>query len=300
MRKHFIWSASLAGVFFLLIGFWGHVQAGFPTTATSLQIPKKTLSEKNFILIGDSHADHLAFGLKSTTSGNVLNLAKAGCIPLRNVDRYNYQTAPGECAKKTNSSLDKVINDDPKAVIVLSSMGPVYLEGVPYNGKGYDRVTGLVVELISDKTITDRYQVFEIGLRQTLAELSNLTNAEVVFALDVPELGIEFGCFRGRKELVVGSFVLRDFVVNRLTEKSCFVDRRDYEQRVLSYKSFVLRIASDYPKVRVFDPSNSFCDDKTCKGFDEKYGFLYRDLDHLSEGGSYFYASRFIDFLSRK
>ena len=49
-------------------------------------------------------------------------------------------------------------------------MGPVYLDGTPFNEKNDALVTELSVTLISDYTITDHYDIFEIGMRNTLAE----------------------------------------------------------------------------------------------------------------------------------
>lgn len=290
----------LGSVFFASFGYFGHTKDGFiPANLLSTQAVNIKLTNKNFIVLGDSHGGHLITGLTSITTGKVQNFTKDGCLPFRNVDRYDSRTVPGECAKKINALLDQVIIDDPDAIIVLSSMGPVYLDGTPFKGKDFARVTGLGVELINDKTITDRYKVFEIGLRQTLFELSKLKKITVVFAIDVPELGIDEGCSRTSKEYRLGGYVISD-LVSVLDPMNCFVSRNDYDLRVDTYKKLSYIVASEFSNVILFDPTDSFCDGKLCKGYDPRFGFLYRDADHLSDSGSRFYAETLVNVLSQR
>ena len=272
-----------------------------PQVATDMQVKKPDVkyTDKNFIVIGDSHGEHLLSGILSITTGIVQNYTSDGCIPFRNVDRFDFRMVPGKCAKGVSAVLDEVIQSDPEAIVVLSSMGPVYLDGVTFKGKGSDRVTGLGVEYIPDRSVTDRYEVFRIGLRQTLAELSKLSKAQVVFAFDVPELGIDYGCNRPPNEMGPGAEMIRHPVSN-MDIQSCFVLRAEYDERVAAYKKLVLTVVSDFPKVRIFDPALAFCNQNLCQGYDPRYGFLYRDYDHLSDSGSRFYAENFVRFLRQE
>lgn len=291
--------AFLGSIFFAGLGLYGHVKNGFPKYAVTVDVENLKLLGKNIVVLGDSHGEHLISGITSITTGYVENYTSGGCIPFRNVDRYDYRFAPGECVEKVNSWLDKIIGDDPDAVILISSMGPVYLDGVSFKGRDFSLVAGLGVELITDKSITDRYKVFEMGLRQTLLELSLLTKATIVFALDVPELGIDKGCYKAAKEISVGQFVVGDFV-SSVEPKSCIVLRSEYDERVASYKKLVSSVLSDFPKVRLFDPTNTFCNEMFCKGYDSQYGFLYRDSHHLGGSGSRLYAEALSKFLLNK
>ena len=298
--KIFILSV-LGSLVFASVGYFGHIKNGFTTHFSPTHTVNSKLTDKNFIVLGDSHGGHLLDGLTSITTGMVQNFTSGGCIPFRNIDRYDSRRefVPGDCARKINAWLDQIINDDPNAIIVLSSMGSVYLDGTPFKGKDLARVDGLGVELITDKTIRDRYKVFEIGLRQTLSELSNLKKSSIIFAFDVPELGIDDGCSRTRKEYRLGDFVIRDLVFST-DPKNCFVSRGDYDQRVASYKSLVSVVLSDFPNVILFDPTDSFCNASLCKGFDPIFGFLYQDVDHLSGSGSRFYAEALVNVLSQR
>lgn len=288
---------SVAGaVFFISAGLFGDSEDGFQKDTANATLQAIKVTNANFVVLGDSHGRHLISGLKAMTSGSVLDYTSDGCIPFRNVDRYDSRYVPGDCAKKMNAFLDKVSIEDPNAYVILSSMGPVYLDGTPFNGKGAARVTGLGVELITDKSIKDRWKVFEIGLRSTLTELSRLKNSNVIYAIDVPELGIDYGCEKLSKEIDVGPLKLHD-LVEKLPANYCYVSRRAYDERSQRYKNLVRRVLSDFPKVKLFDPTNYFCDRTKCKGFDSKYGFLYRDVDHLSENGSIFDATKLLNFL---
>lgn len=295
LKRKLIFQLALAGcISFLLLGVYGHLTEGFPTKEP---LRDSKLTDQNFIVIGDSHGGHLVSGISSTTTGEVLSRTSMGCIPFRNVDRYDSRFKPGECARQVNQFLDEVILENPDAIVVLSSMGPVYLDGVPFNGKDSARVDGLGVELITDKSIKDRYKVYEIGLRQTLAELSALSNPRVVFAVDVPELGIDFGCANIPKKRSIGNFDLGDVLDSQAFYKKCFVPRQEYDERVRAYKELVTSVVAEFPKVVLFDPSNFFCDREKCKGYDEVFGFLYRDFDHLSESGSRYFAESLVEFL---
>lgn len=296
-RKFIFLFSAFGMAIFISIGIFGHLNKGFPKTTDI----KKAFTEKHrinddFIVLGDSHASHLISGLSSITSGNITDYTGSGCIPFRNVDRYDYRFKPGACAKKINGHLDQIIAKNPKATIILSSMGPVYIDGKPFNNKDYARVTGLGVELITDKSIKNRGKVFEIGLRTTLAELSQLKNAVIVVAIDIPELGIDYGCSKQEKEAVLFGSKFGDFVKNPITDE-CFVSRKNYNERSRAYKSIINTVTSEFSKVRVFDPTEFFCDKNKCKGFNPEYGFLYHDFDHLSNAGSLFYTSKLVDFL---
>jgi hypothetical protein len=282
---------------FSALGLSGYVRGGFPQEMKPIVLEESQVTNRNFIVLGDSHANHLIMGIRTITSGTVQDLSSDGCIPFRNVDRYDSRYIPGACARIVNKHLNRVAAEDPDAIIVLSSMGPVYLDGVAFKGKDTARVTGLGVELVTDLSIRDPYKVFEIGFRQTLLELSKLTKSKIIFALDVPELGIDRGCNSGIKEVQFGNFRVSD-LVSKVPPEKCFVKKTEYDNRVVRYKALVLSILKDFPEVLYFDPSDSFCNEIICKGHDSEFGYLYRDVDHLSDSGSNFYARTLVKSLS--
>ena len=291
---------SIFGIlFFLVIGILGHLHNGFPAEKKNQFLASKNyaiLTDENFIVLGDSHAEHLVSGLKSITSGEVSQLTSAGCIPFRNVDRYDYRFTPGACSKIVNSWLDGLLKDEAKAIIVLSNMGSVYLDGTPFKVKVDPRTIGLELQLTTDISIKDRYKVFETGLRNTLSELSGLKNSKVIIALDTPELGIEPSCIKSSKKIVLGRFEVKDYV-SSMPPEECNVPIAEFEERQARYRGLVKSIVAEFPKMNLFDPKESFCNQSVCSGLSFKLGYLYRDQDHLSEGGSRYFAEALYDYI---
>lgn len=70
----------------------------------------------------------------------------------------------------------------------------------------------------------------------------------------------------------------------------CFVPRAEYEARAQAYCSLIQEVVSEFPKVTLFDPRDLFCDEERCTGYNSRFQFLYRDVDHLSDSGSLYYA----------
>ena len=298
--KRFLKISSGVAVGLIALGLLGHTNDGFPAPQEAELLPPQTeaILSANFFVLGDSHADHLIPGLERITDGHVQNYTSAGCIPFRNVDRYDFRFTPGDCARTVNSHLDAIFEGDPEGYVLLSSMGPVYLEGTTFRGKDEDRVTGLGVEMITDPTMKDRWQVYEVGMRSTLRELSQLQNSTTIITLDVPELGIDDGCQKiPSKELDLGFTTLSDFVGRWVTLRDCYVPRYEFDTRTMRYHDLVKAVASEFPAVLLFDPTEYFCDEIKCVGIDREYGLLYRDVDHLSKAGSDYYAKHLAEFL---
>ena len=294
VTKTQIFFATLIGMgFFISVGLIGHYKDGFSVNRSiNSEVDTSTLTRTDvpIYVIGDSHARHLISGLASLNIGAVVDMSSPGCIPFRNVDRYDSRSEVGACARTMNARLDALKDIDEPSIIILSSMGPRYLDGTLFNGKDYARVTGLGVDLITDYTITNHYAVFEIGMRQTLSELLSNPNLTTIFALDVPELGIDNGCQSQGKALNIFSYELTDFT-RSVTIDKCSVSRVDYEERARGYKELVFRVLKDFPEIHVFDPTDFFCNQEQCNGVLVDFGFLYRDFDHLSTNGSIYYAN---------
>lgn len=295
--KRFLKISSGVAVGLMVLGLLGHTNDGFPARQEAKLTPPQTeaIFSDNFFVLGDSHADHLIPGLETITDGYVQNYTSGGCIPFRNVDRYDYRFTPGDCARTINSYLDAIGDEDPEGYVLLSSMGPVYLEGTAFRGKDAARVTGLGVEMITNRTVTDRWRVYEIGMRSTLEELSRLQSSTIIMAIDVPELGVDDGCQTPSKELDLGFLVVPDLI--GASPANCYVPRSEFDTRTTRYHELVKAVASEFPEVLLFDPTEYFCDEIKCVGIDSEYGFLYGDVDHLSKPGSDYYAKHLAEFL---
>ena len=127
-------------------------------------------------------------------------------------------------------------------------------------------------------------------------ELSKLKNTKTIFVIDVPELGISFGCKKKSKIIQTNFFQLKDNVENQVA-KNCSVPRSVYDDRNKEYKRIVKKVSKKFPKIKVYDPTNSFCNTVKCNGYLNKYGYLYHDYDHLSHNGSKYWAINFAKWL---
>ncbi|GKT11050.1 MAG: hypothetical protein ISEC1_P0013 [Thiomicrorhabdus sp.] len=292
-----IWSI-IFGTLIISIGYYGYVEEGFELKEPSTVVAVNPVLNEDVFLIGDSHANHLVYGLSQMTTGNITIRSSNGCIPFRNIDRYDFRIAPGTCVNKMNLALDELSNSEKKEVIILSTMGPVYLDASPFNGKDLARVTGLGLTLIDNELLTDRWQIFEVAMRNTLKELSLIKDKKIVFVIDNPELGIDFGCNKGKKELDLFGTKLTDDVKN-IEAKNCRIDRVTYDDRASRYKALIYSVAEEFPLVTIFDPTSLFCDKQYCYGYKKNIGYLYQDVDHLSQSGSLYVAKELAKLITK-
>jgi hypothetical protein len=134
-------------------------------------------------------------------------------------------------------------------------------------------------------------------MRDTLARLTSAPGKNVVFVIDVPELGVEerFCDVTGKSVQVFGKLVQ----VRSPDYGQCRIPRGEFDDRAGRYHELVHDVADDFPGVSVLDPTTLFCDTEYCYGY-EGQRRLYRDTDHLSEYGSYVVAKQIIELLDRR
>lgn len=68
--------------------------------------------------------------------------------------------------------------------------GAIYLSGEGFKYPSDARTVGLGVKLLSHPEVTDRWEVYSYGLRNTLIRLS-AANKKILFVIDTPELGFD-------------------------------------------------------------------------------------------------------------
>jgi hypothetical protein len=289
-KSNFFLFSLIGSLIFILIGFYENFNIKIKQSkdfySKNIEIAN---TPKKIMLLGDSHAGHLASGLHNIFGENLVVRSFNGCIPFINVDRYDNRFVPGECVKKINQQISEFESDRNYGLIILSTMGPVYLDGTPFKGKDVARVTGLGVKLIDNKFEKNRWIVFETGMRNTLKKISLQTDKKIVFVLDVPELGIEDRyCGSPMKSIyVIGTSF---GIGNEITYERCRQTRVDFNERTNRYHNLIRTVLKDFPNVTLFDPTSLFCDTEWCYG--SKDGIkLYRDIDHLSEFGSAYVAN---------
>jgi hypothetical protein len=212
--------------------------------------------------------------------GEILTVSEsAGCVPFWGVDRFDFRFKEGACAEFATSALQSAMDSETTKVVVLASMGPVYITGEAFRGFDEARVTDDGLVLVNSAEIRDRWKVFELGLRDTLRRLE-LADKRVVVVIDVPELGIApQNCDLSRPV-------------------SCQNPRAEIDRRTARYRELVRTVSSEFSHVTVFDPTELFCNQSVCIGSSNSRA-LYADVDHLSEFGSQFVGDKLGPLLLR-
>lgn len=258
--------------------------ANFHKLPKTLKKVPKTSEQSYIAVMGDSHAGHLNYGLTILTNGYAKLFDSSGCIPFRDVDRYDYRFNPGACAVHTNKTLDHIINSEHIKIVILSTMGPVYLDNTAFQNQGMARVKGQEVRDISNSNEKDRYKIFKVGFERTISELKK-AGKEIIYVIDVPEIGASYDkCLSantGTRWRPLGPFIR----TNLIDTNACRIAKEDYLKRTKKFRLLINRLQRTHPEVKFIDPEPLFCDDLYCYGYNEN-SLLYRDMDHLSEYGS--------------
>ena len=218
--------------------------------------------EPTAILLGDSHAHHLFFGLvknKVLANGNILNRGSGACFPFFD----NPSTANSICPELINQLLEMLSKNTSIKTVILSGRAVTGINEntfIPKNSK-YNNDN-------------DPYIIFQNGMKKTLQYLITIEK-EIIFILDTPDLEFDpLAC------------VSRPWRINEKDVKNiCAVSRSQVDSRRKKYLEIVMPILHDFPSVKVLDTLPAFCDDDYCWAIKDKK-LLYRDHDHLNETGS--------------
>ncbi len=283
--------------FFLIIGLSGHFYIKDKTDSfinKDFISPKFTI-DKSIMVLGDSHASQYYWGLKEYFGKNkVEDFSVYGCIPLFNLDKVDSKRGKGFCKKEMSDALDLFINDKNYSTLILSNMGPVYLDKKSFKNKSEHRIDGLEITHDYQKDIKDAWKIFEIAMNETFERLSNLGKSKnIIYIIDIPELGAsERLCDQDGKKI---SFLGKSIWIKTSQTNKCFVSKKEYLLRSTRYNNLVKKIAADYPKIKVFEPSVLICNEKKCNGILNNKR-IYKDQDHLSRYGS-FYLGKYLSKL---
>lgn len=306
MTKRVLGAVTAGVIGISVIGYAGWLSDGFAVPSvppaelrTSSATPRDAGSK--IMVLGDSHGADLLVGLAAIGLNQIADRTSAGCIGLLGVDRYDSRFTPGHCVRHNRSAFDEFDQSSHHDLLVILNMGPIYLGAPGIMGVDDARLIGQRVLSTGHPEIVEPYAVLEQGLRDTFDFLAGTNQRSVIYVLDWPELGIPDGCSeQGAKKLKIGNWVMLEDRRTRevLDPNMCFVPTELFVDRTERYEQLVRRIADDYDFVSVFDASEAVCDERRCSGYREKFGYLYRDADHLRHpNGSLFVASQLVDFM---
>ncbi|MEI6746334.1 MAG: acyltransferase family protein [Methylococcaceae bacterium] len=234
--------------------------------------------ESTTILIGDSHANHLYYGLSNVgffASSNLLHLGKGGCFPFFDNPINNHET----CRGVIDNALEIAISTDSIDTIILSGRAITELNENMFKQK--ISVSNFLKTGSVKTEKEDPYFFFEAGMKKTLNRLI-ATNKKIIFVLDTPDIEFRPTACEKRPWRLSGDLV----------KFPCAIKRSQVDERRQKYLEIVFSILKEFPEVNVWDTLPTFCDAEYCWAMKDGE-ILYRDSDHLNVAGSFYLAKQF-------
>ncbi|MDD5297591.1 MAG: acyltransferase family protein [Rhodocyclaceae bacterium] len=226
------------------------------------------------LIVGDSHAISFAYSQVLMENPAVAVVAAHSCLPLVNFatadKNENLEIREPICRKAMAAAIRIAENLPSIEYVVLIGRG-----GYEFNIKEVDRHRNLTGP-----------QSFVMGYLETISAFQKL-GKKVIFAVDVPDIGTSpKNCVDTRRI--------------RLTAQpagDCTIGLEEVRTKQSQYRSLIQEIAAKSSGVQFFDPTDVFCDGKTCYGIrgDEVY---YFDSHHLARLGSEMVFKRLARFIS--
>ena len=213
---------------------------------------KKEDIAQTIALIGDSHAEHLFYGLtKKIAEQENLVYFTFSCLPLRGLVRLGKE----DC-NRMELALDYIVTNPSISQVILSSY---------WADRSSENDFRLKDEIDND----DLDQVFTKSLDQTLRLLEE-AHKRVIFAYDVPDLDFEpVDCLRRHSRI----------------RRECKTTRAKGTESAVRYKALVEKVLKTHPNVVKWDPTAEICPSETCPIFENGH-MIYLDKHHLSAYGS--------------
>ncbi len=243
------------------------------------------------IIIGDSHANHLYWGLAETlgkTNINLLQAASAGCVPLPGIMTDNNGLLSTHCPTIIDPALSFAIDSPDIKTIFLAGRWSTFVTGRELRkAKTNDEEK----VLISGKHYPElsRNEIFAQQMENLLEKLLT-TGKRIVFVYDIHELPYK------ATQCVAWS---PNKYVTRPPQKDCFMPIEQVQKRDDEFRPVIEQTLAKFPQVIVLDPRQHLCDDTGCRGI-ENGQVLFRDDDHLSYNGSLIVGEKLAnDFLDQ-
>lgn len=234
-------------------------------------------NKSEYVVIGDSHAHYFAGGMIKASKKQVMLYAYHGCVPLLGVDRKG-----ANCL--TNNPLSDILaylrthpTKHTHRYVVLVGRFSI-IEPTSLNvSAGANGVLFLPDQSQTD-TQNNPQTIIDVGLRNTLAQISNLPNTSVIVVHQVPELQFTpKNCAR---------------IVNIMQQNPnldintiCQTPRNDVIKHFARYRTAVDTVLADFPSVTSLNSDELFCDATSCyASINGKWA--YKDHHHLNLYGT--------------
>jgi ribosomal protein S11 len=239
----------------------------------------------DYILWGDSHAEHLFPGLKKETTKNWMLVGRHSCPPVLGIKVWLGTIPKNECEDANNKSI-AIIKENSTNIVALAALGPLYFQNKGYAaehaGITDDNINNRFV-LGEENEVTNKVETFKRGLYASIEALT-AAGKKIVIIKDVPEFPIN-----------PKACLIRPFKTNVV---SCDISIKDYNDRTALYAQIIEEAKTKYKNVYIFDAASSFCNADKCSPSDNEH-IYFRDGHHLSIAGSEKVAESLIDFINK-
>jgi peptidoglycan/LPS O-acetylase OafA/YrhL len=225
----------------------------------------------DILVIGDSHAGHLASGLKelfATRKENVAIMLQGSCYPffpltMNDVVHFNCEGGLIEKALMFAETMPSI------KLIILSGYSAIHTNGNRYQEPNQ---TSANQQLIN-------FSAFNLGLKATLTRLIK-TNKKIIYLMDTPVL------YKDPK-----SCVKRNFITPK-ENTNCAINilKNDFIERNATYREIIRENKDIFPQVDFVNPEEIFCDTNQCYGMKDNV-LLYQTVDHLTPNGSKYFIN---------
>jgi len=224
------------------------------------------------ILWGDSHAEHLFPGIKSSFQENWLIIGRHSCPPILGENEW-LTSAPGsECAHANDKAIE-IIRQSPAHTVVLSWLGNVYFtdKGItPEHKRIADDNPQNRYVIGEANDVSHKQELFLKGMKASIQAIL-ASGKKVVLVKDTPEFLLDpRACL---------------FRPMKIRTQDCSVTTAAYEERSKAYTALLQELSSMSSDITVFDTASIFCDDKKCSP-NTADDMFFRDGHHLSNTGS--------------
>lgn len=233
------------------------------------------------VLIGDSHAGHLAAGLLEIYNSAHRNIAiqwGGDCLPF--FQDPGHKTFSSVCDQTLiNRALDLAIESPSIKTVILSSYA---IAKIQQRAESMNRSYGYVNNP-SSLEIHKNGLRFKEAMFETIERLQK-NGKRVIYIVDVPELYFDpQACFARPLELP-----------GHRVESPCAVDLQAFEARNSVYHEIVNAARLRFPKAKFIEAYKYLCDENLCYALINNQ-LLYKDRDHLNPAGSRYLVGKIAD-----
>jgi peptidoglycan/LPS O-acetylase OafA/YrhL len=232
--------------------------------------------DPEIMLIGDSTANQLYYGLSTSLpkGRNLLMLGRGGCPPLLGVTT-RLDDVDLRCEQVNDQWMRYATSTSSVKTVILAMMGAGYVT----KRRSLMSTGSIELHRVGEEDEAPSHVVFEEALARTLRALTD-AHKNVVFVVSTPRLD-----FSPTRCLDSRPFRLVDRPLMAPCGTSIAVFQRDNQE----YRDAAFKVLKEFPKVRIFDPAATLCDQTYCYAMKEGR-ILYRDDVHLSTQGSVYLA----------